>query len=99
MLYVITAKDIENSLDKRLEQRQAHRERLQKLYDNGKLLVAGPCPAVDSTDPGAAGYTGSLIIAEFESLGAAQDWADSDPYIANGTYESVDVKPFIQVFS
>lgn len=99
MLYAIMTKDVENSQATRLEGRQQHRDRLQQLQDNGQLLVAGPFPAVDSSDPGDAGFTGSLIVAEFTSLEAAQSWANEDPYIANGTYESVDVKPFLKVFS
>ena len=99
MLYMIMAKDIENSLQKRQEKRQDHRARLEALQENGKLLMAGPFPAVDSNDPGEAGFTGSLIVAEFNSLDDAQTWAQADPYLANGAYESVEVKPFFKVFS
>ena len=99
MLYAIMARDIQNSQSKRAEGRQEHRSRLQALQDDGKLIIAGPFPAVDSSDPGEAGFTGSLIVAEFGSLQDAQDWADKDPYLANGTYESVEVKPFLKVFS
>jgi len=99
MLYMIMAKDIENSLQKRQEKRQEHRARLETLQEDGKLLMAGPFPAVDSNDPGEAGFTGSLIVAEFNSLDDAQTWAQADPYLANGTYESVEVKPFFKVFS
>lgn len=99
MLYAIICNDAENSLEKRLEQRQAHRARLQQLQDNGKLVLAGPNPAVDSIEPGTSGFTGSLVIAEFASLNEAQEWADSDPYVESGVYETVVVKPFIKVFS
>ena len=97
MLYAIVATDVENSLEKRLSVRPAHLERLNALKDEGRLILAGPHPAVDSNDPGAAGFTGSLIVAEFESLAAAQAWADADPYIAAGVYDKVVVKPFKQV--
>lgn len=98
MLYVIFAQDIANSLEKRLAVRPAHLARLQALRDEGRLLTAGPLPAVDSNDPGAAGFTGSAVIAEFASLTEAQAWAESDPYVEAGVYESVIVKPFKQVF-
>ena len=94
MLYVIYAQDKADSLEKRLSVRPAHLARLQLLHDEGRLLTAGPMPAVDSNDPGAAGFTGSTVIAEFESLEAAQAWADADPYVAAGVYEHVSVKPF-----
>lgn len=94
MLYVIYAQDKADSLEKRLSVRPAHLARLQLLHDEGRLLTAGPMPAVDSNDPGAAGFTGSTVIAEFESLEAAQAWADADPYVAAGVYEQVSVKPF-----
>ncbi|XNM76015.1 YciI family protein [Escherichia coli] len=96
MLYVIYAQDKADSLEKRLSVRPAHLARLQLLHDEGRLLTAGPMPAVDSNDPGAAGFTGSTVIAEFESLEAAQAWADADPYVAAGVYEHVSVKPFKQ---
>ncbi|AJO77225.1 MULTISPECIES: YciI family protein [Pseudomonas] len=97
MLYAIIATDVANSLEKRLAARPAHLERLQQLKDEGRVVLAGPHPAVDSNDPGAAGFTGSLIVAEFASLGAAQAWADADPFVAAGVYASVVVKPFKQV--
>ncbi|BBS37138.1 YciI family protein [Enterobacter sp. LM3] len=98
MLYVIYAEDIANSLEKRLSVRPAHLARLQLLHDEGRLLTAGPMPAVDSNDPGAAGFSGSTVIAEFESLEAAKSWADADPYIAAGVYEKVTVRPYKKVF-
>ncbi|WP_423908698.1 YciI family protein [Candidatus Spongiihabitans sp.] len=94
MYYTIYAKDVANSLENRLTTRPAHVERLKDLVDHGRLLVAGPNPAIDSEDPGAAGFTGSLIIAEFDSLQAARIWADADPYLIAGVYESVEVKPY-----
>ena len=98
MLYVIFSQDVADSLEKRLSVRPAHLARLQVLHDEGRLLTAGPMPAVDSNDPGAAGFTGSTVIAEFESLEAAQAWAAEDPYVAAGVYASVRVKPFKKVF-
>lgn len=98
MLYVIYAQDIADSLEKRLSVRPAHLARLQLLRDEGRLLTAGPMPAVDSNDPGAAGFSGSTVIAEFESLEAAQSWAQDDPYVAAGVYQQVSVKPFKKVF-
>ncbi|MBX2867445.1 MAG: YciI family protein [Acidiferrobacterales bacterium] len=97
MYYTIYATDSQNSLEARLAARPAHVERLKLLVNQGRLLVAGPSPAVDSEDPGPAGFTGSLIIAEFNSLADAQSWADADPYIAAGVYESVEVKPYKKV--
>ena len=97
MLYAIISQDVENSLEKRLSVRPAHVERLQKLKEQGHLILAGPHPAIDNNDPGPAGFTGSLIVAEFESLKAAQAWADNDPYIKAGVYDSVIVKPFKKV--
>lgn len=97
MLYAIVATDVANSLDKRLQARPAHLERLNALKNEGRMVLAGPLPAVDSNDPGAAGFTGSLIVAEFASLNAAQAWADADPYIKAGVYDHVVVKPFKQV--
>ena len=97
MLYAIIATDVENSLDKRLAVRPAHLERLHQLQAQGRLVLAGPNPAVDSNDPGAAGFSGSLIVAEFDSLSAAQAWAEVDPYVAAGVYAQVLVKPFKQV--
>lgn len=97
MLYAFISQDVENSLKKRLSVREQHIARLHALRDEGRLIIAGPHPAVDSPDPGDAGFTGSLIVAEFESLSAAQAWADSDPYIDAGVYEKVIVKPFKMV--
>ena len=98
MLYVIYAEDIADSLEKRLSVRPAHLARLQLLHDEGRLLTAGPMPAVDSNEPGAAGFSGSTVIAEFESLEAAQAWANDVPYIAAGVYRQVSVKPYKKVF-
>lgn len=97
MLYAIISQDIANSLDKRKSVRDLHIARLDELKNQGRLVIAGPHPAVDSPDPGDAGFTGSLIIAEFESLQSAQAWADADPYVAAGVYENVTVKPFKHV--
>ncbi|MEG0859647.1 MAG: YciI family protein [Pseudomonas sp.] len=97
MLYAIIASDVADSLEKRLAARPAHIERLQQLKEQGRVVLAGPHPAIDSNDPGAAGFSGSLIVAEFDSLAAAQAWADADPYIAAGVYANVIVKPFKQV--
>lgn len=98
MLYAIMAQDTENSLEKRMAARPAHVERLQALQDEGRVLIAGPLPAIDSEDPGPAGFSGSVIIAEFESLEDARNWAAADPYVAAGVYQTVDVKPFKKVF-
>ncbi len=97
MYYAIISEDIENSLEKRLAARPDHLARLQQLKEEGRLLIAGPHPAIDSEDPGEAGFTGSLVVAEFDSLDAAQSWADADPYIAAGVYAKVVVKPFKKV--
>ena len=97
MWYAIISQDVENSLEKRKGARPAHIERLNALKDQGRLLIAGPHPAVDSEDPGEAGFTGSLVVAEFDSLEAAQSWADEDPYVAAGVYQEVTVKPFKKV--
>jgi uncharacterized protein YciI len=97
MLYAIIAEDIPNTLEQRLAARPAHVARLEQLKNEGRLFCAGPFPAIDSNDPGAAGFTGSLIVAEFESLNAAQAFADTDPYIAAGVYARVTVKPFKKV--
>jgi len=94
MLYAIIATDVENSLENRLNARPTHLARLEQLKAEGRLIIAGPNPAVDSNDPGPAGFSGSLIVAEFESLVAAQQWAEADPYRAAGVYASVLVKPF-----
>ncbi len=94
MLYVIIGEDTPGTLDQRLAARPAHVERLQALQADGRLIIAGPCPAIDSPDPGPAGFSGSIIIAEFASLEAARSWADADPYVAAGVYEIVTIKPF-----
>lgn len=94
---MISAQDVENSLEKRLAARPAHLARLQELADEGRLLVAGPHPAIDSENPGDAGFSGSLVVADFDSLATAQAWADADPYFAAGVYQSVVVKPFKRV--
>jgi len=97
MWYAIISQDIENSLPLRKEARPAHLERLEALKNEGRLLIAGPHPAIDSEDPGEAGFTGSLVVAEFDSRDAAQAWADADPYVAAGVYANVVVKPFKKV--
>jgi hypothetical protein len=97
MWYVILGTDVDNSLERRLAVRARHLERLQKLQDEGRLLLAGPLPAVDSNDPGPAGFSGSLIVAEFDSLDEARAWADQDPYVQAGVYARVEVKPFRKV--
>ena len=97
MYYLIYSEDVENSLEKRMSVRPQHLERLSQLQDEGRLLVAGPCPAIDSENPGDAGFTGSLIIAKFNSLADAQNWADQDPYITAGVYQKVTVKPYKKV--
>ena len=97
MLYAIISRDHPDSLDKRLAARPAHLTRLAVLRDAGRLVLAGPHPAIDSPDPGPAGFTGSLVIAEFESLQAAKAWADADPYLEAGVYADVLVKPFKKV--
>jgi len=94
MLYAIIGEDRPDALMSRLAARPAHLERLRSLQDEGRLLLAGPCPAVDSPDPGPAGFSGSLIVAEFASLADARAWADADPYVAAGVFASVAVKPF-----
>ncbi|MGH8119993.1 MAG: YciI family protein [Gammaproteobacteria bacterium] len=98
MYYAILSEDVENSLEKRMGARPLHVARLQALQDEGRLLLAGPHPKIDSDNPGPAGFTGSLIVAEFPSLADAQEWADADPYIAAGVYAKVTVKPFKKVF-
>ncbi|MCB1724826.1 MAG: YciI family protein [Gammaproteobacteria bacterium] len=98
MLYAIVSTDVENSLPLRKTARPAHLERLQQLQDAGRLILAGPNPAVDSEDPGESGFSGSLIVAEFPDLASARAWADEDPYVAAGVYAAVIVKPFKQVF-
>lgn len=94
MWYAIMAEDAPNSLDKRLAARPEHLSRLTSLQDAGRLLLAGPFPAIDSLDPGPAGFTGSLIIAEFSDLNAAKAWANDDPFVHAGVYQQVTVKPF-----
>lgn len=98
MLFAIISEDVSQSLNKRKSARPAHIERLQNLQDNGRLVLAGPHPAVESDDPGEAGFTGSLIVAEFDSLDEAKSWAEADPYVDAGVYADVKVKPFKQVF-
>lgn len=98
MLFALMCEDIPDSLPLRKEARPAHLERLKALQADGRLVLAGPFPAVESDDPGEAGFTGSLIVAEFESLAAAQHWADQDPYSLAGVYARVTIKPFRQVF-
>ena len=98
MYYAIIAQDREGSLSARLEARPAHLERMRQLQDAGRLLVAGPHPAIDSEDPGTAGFTGSLILAEFPDLEAARAWAAEDPYVTAGVFAEVTVKPFRKVF-
>lgn len=98
MLYAIFGNDVPDSLEKRKATRPAHLARLQTLQDDGRLILAGPFPAVDAADPGTAGFTGSLIVAEFASLEAAEAWAAADPYVAAGVYAQVAVRPFRRVF-
>lgn len=98
MLYAIYAEDTPGSLEKRLAARPAHLERLQTLQQEGRLILAGPLPAIDSPDPGPAGFSGSLIVAEFPSLAEAQAWSGTDPYVAAGVYAKVAIKPFRKVF-
>ncbi len=98
MFYVIVGQDVADSLDRRLAARPAHLERLHALQQAGRLLLAGAFPAIDSNDPGAAGFTGSLIVAEFDSLQDAQAWAAADPYVDAGVYAGVSVKPFRKTF-
>lgn len=97
MWYAIIAEDVPDSLSRRKTARADHLARMQPLVEAGRVLLAGPHPAIDSTDPGEAGFTGSLLVIEFESLEAAREWADADPYVAAGVYQSVTVKPLIRV--
>jgi len=97
MFYMIRGTDVPNSLERRQTARPAHVKRLEQLRDEGRLLLCGPLPAVESDDPGSAGFTGSLIVAEFESLAAARVWADADPYVAAGVYAAVEIQPFRKV--
>jgi uncharacterized protein YciI len=98
MLYAIMARDQAGTLEQRLAQRPAHLARLSALQDQGRLILAGPFPAIDSLDPGPAGFSGSLVVAEFDSLAAARAWADLDPYVAAGVYAEVEIKPWRKVF-
>lgn len=98
MLYALTGKDKSDSLATRLAVREAHLARLQALLDAGRLVLAGPLPAIDSPDPGPAGFSGSLIIAEFASLKEAESWFDADPYVTDGVFSETHVQPFKQVF-
>ena len=97
MLYAIISQDNKNSLQSRLTARPKHLERLTDLQDKGRLILAGPHPAIDSEDPGEAGFSGSLVVAEFESLEAAKTWADADPYVSAGVYAEVIIKPFKKI--
>ena len=97
MLYAIVAEDVEHSLDKRKAARPAHMLRMQQLIADGRVILAGPMPSIDSPDPGPSGFSGSLIVADFESLEAAREWIEADPYVAQGVFARVSVKPFIQV--
>ena len=98
MLYAIIGDDAPGSLDKRLAARPAHLERLKELQDAGRLVLAGPCPAIDSPDPGPAGFVGSLIVAEFDSIAEAQAWAAADPYVTESVFANTRVLPFKKVF-
>lgn len=98
MLYAIISQDVEDSLERRKKARPKHIERIEQLVDAGRLILAGPHPAVDNDDPGDAGFTGSLVVAEFDSLEDAEAWANADPYVEAGVYRDVIVKPFKQVF-
>lgn len=98
MLYAIIGEDIQHSLERRKHARAAHIARIAELVQKGRIVVAGPHPAIDSEDPGEAGFTGSLIVAEFDSLEAARTWADTDPYVEAGVYKQIWVKPFKKVF-
>ncbi|AWX14384.1 hypothetical protein CEP48_00735 [Mergibacter septicus] len=98
MYYVLFAQDIPNTLAQRLAVREKHLARLQQLADEGRLLTAGPNPAIDDENPGEAGFTGSTVIAQFDSLAQAREWADADPYVEAGVYAEVIIKPFKKVF-
>lgn len=97
MLYAVISRDAAGTLDKRLAARPRHLDRLQQLLGEGRLILAGPHPAIDCEDPGPAGFTGSLVVAEFDSLEDARAWADADPYMTAGVYEEITVKPFKKV--
>ena len=94
MLYAIMCEDVSNSLERRLNTRPVHLARLTELQNQGRLILAGPHPSIDSVDPGPAGFSGSLIVAEFDDLAAAKTWAEADPFVIAGVYASVVVKPF-----
>ncbi|GHC23865.1 YciI family protein [Aidingimonas halophila] len=97
MLYAIISEDVKDSLEKRMSARPDHLARLEKLRDEGRLVLAGPHPAVDAETPGDAGFSGSLVVAEFDDLESAQSWADADPFVIAGVYSKVTVKPFKKV--
>ena len=97
MWYAIEGHDGDEVLERRTQARGAHLARLQALQDAGRLLLAGPCPAIDAEDPGPAGFSGSLVVAQFDSLEQAREWADADPYVEAGVYVRVDVRPFRKV--
>lgn len=97
MWYAVISEDVEDSAPKRASVRHLHLARLEALMEEGRLLLAGPHPAIDACDPGAAGFTGSLVVAEFPSLAAATEWAEADPYVEAGVYSQVIVKPFRKV--
>jgi uncharacterized protein YciI len=97
MLYVIIGKDAPDALATRKRVRPQHLERARQLVDEGRMILAGPCPAIDAPDPGPAGFSGSVIVAEFESLEAARQWAAADPYVTEGVFESCEVRPFLKV--
>lgn len=96
MYYVFICEDIDNSLELRMQHRPAHRARLEALVEEGRMMLAGPMPAIDSEDPGPAGFTGSVIIAEFDSLEDARKWGDEEPFLKAGVYQSMVVKPFLK---
>ncbi|MDD7804964.1 MAG: YciI family protein [Endozoicomonas sp. (ex Botrylloides leachii)] len=97
MIYAVISEDVENSLPLRQSARPAHLARLNKLKAEGRLLLAGPCPAIDSNEPGEAGFTGSLVVAEFSNFDQAQAWADADPFVEAGVYRNITVKPFKKI--
>ena len=97
MLYAIVAQDVANSGAKRTAARPAHMKRIEQLVANGRVILAGPFPAIDSPDPGPAGVTGSLIVAEFDSLEDARSWIDADPYVTEGVFKNVSVRPFMKI--
>jgi len=97
MLYAINGRDTDDSLPARAASREKHLARIRALVDDGRLVLAGPMPAIDAEDPGPSGFTGSLIVAEFDSLDEARAWADADPYLVSGAWAGVDVRPFVQV--